>query len=94
MLHNMCASVKMEEGYMRISIEYTDPATRSTICDAIGDIERELDMYPEVIHKRQKNNNGVFCIEFSGNNYVCERSAGDFIEAILKKLNIKQCDDH
>ena len=92
MLHNMCASVKMEEGYMRISIEYTDPSSRSTICDAIGDVEIDLNMHPEVFHRRLEDNKGIFGIEFSGNDYVCQRSSGEFIEAVLKKLDIKECD--
>ncbi len=92
MLHDMCASVKMEEGYMRISIEYTDPSSRSIICDAIGDVEMELDMTPEVFHKRVEDNKGIFGIEFSGGDYICQRSSGEFIEAVLKKLDIKQCD--
>ncbi|MEA1955982.1 MAG: hypothetical protein U9N02_05765 [Campylobacterota bacterium] len=91
MLHNMCASVKMEEGYIRISIEYTDPKSRSIICDAIGDVEMELNMTPEVFHRRLKDSTGTFGIEFSGDDYICQRTSGEFIEVLLKKLNIKEC---
>ncbi|MEA1891924.1 MAG: hypothetical protein U9N33_04345 [Campylobacterota bacterium] len=93
MLHNMCASVKMEEGYMRISIEYTDPSSRSMICDTIGEVEIELDMRPEVFHRRLEDSKGVFGVEFSGEDYVCQRSSGEFIELLLKKLNISICDN-
>jgi len=92
MLHDKCATVKMEEGYMRMAIEYTDPSSRSVICDEIGHVEEEMGLYPEVIHRRINETSGTFSVEFSGEEYVCQRTSGEFIEAILKKLNIKQCD--
>jgi len=92
MLHDKCATVKMEEGYMRMTIEYTEQASRSVICDKIDEVEQEMDIYPEVIHRRISNNSGKFNIEFSGEEYVCQRTSGEFIEKILKKLNIKECD--
>jgi hypothetical protein len=92
MLHDKCASVKMEEGYMRMTIEYTDPSSRSVICDEIGKVEEEMNVYPEVIHRRISETSGTFSVEFSGEEYVCQRTSGEFIEAILKNLNIKQCD--
>jgi hypothetical protein len=82
----------MEEGYMRMTIEYTDPSSRSVICDKIGEVEKEMNIFPEVIHRRVSEDTGKFNIEFSGEEYVCHRTAGTFIESILKKLNIKECD--
>jgi len=92
MLDNMHAEVKMEEGYMRISIEYTKQSSRNTICDAIGEVEHSMDLYPEVIHRRLSNETGKFSVEFSGEDYVCQRTSGEFIETLLKKLNITKCD--
>ncbi len=92
MLHDKCATVKMEEGYMRMHIEYTDPSSRSVICDEIGVVEKEMDVYPEVLHRRVSTDSGTFSIEFSGAEYICQRTSGEFIEAVLKKLNIKECD--
>ena len=92
MLHDKCATVKMEEGYMRMTIEYTDPSSRSVICDEIGKVEEEMNVYPEVIHRRISETSGTFSIEFSGEEYVCQRTSGEFAEAVLKKLGIKQCD--
>jgi len=92
MLHDKCATVKMEEGYMRMTVEYTDPSSRSVICDEIGRVEEEMDLYPEVIHRRVTNTSGTFSIEFSGEEYICQRTAGEFAEAVLKRLGIKQCD--
>jgi len=92
MLHNMEASVLMEEGYMRIHIEYTNPKSRSLICDAIGEIELEMDVHPEVIHRRLGKEGGTFSVEFSGDTYICSRTSGEFIEALLKRLNITKCE--
>lgn len=92
MLHDKCASIKMEEGYMRMTIEYTGLESRSLICDGIGIVEKEMDVYPEVIHRRVTNDSGTFSIEFSGEEYVCQRTSGEFAEAVLKKLGIKECD--
>ena len=92
MLDNMHAEVKMEEGYMRLSIEYTKKESRSKICDAVEEIEHEMDMYPEVIHRRLTEETGKFSVEFSGEDYICQRTSGDFMERVLKKLNIDHCD--
>ena len=92
MLHDKCATVKMEEGYMRMTIEYTEQSSRSVICDKIGEVEQEMDIYPEVLHRRISGDTGKFNIEFSGEGYVCQRTSGEFVEAVLKKLNIKKCD--
>ncbi|RLA77411.1 MAG: hypothetical protein DRG78_17480 [Epsilonproteobacteria bacterium] len=92
MLHDKCATVKMEERYMRMTIEYTGLESRSLICDEIGKVEKEMDVYPEVIHKRVTSESGTFSIEFSGEGYICQRTSGEFAEAILKKLGIKKCD--
>jgi hypothetical protein len=93
MLKNRCASVKMEEGYMRATIEYTESSCRSIICDAIDEVEREMDIHPEVIHRRLKGEAGTFCVEFGGcEDYNEQRESGEFIEILLKKLEITQCD--
>jgi len=82
----------MEEGYMRIAIEYTNPASRSFICDEIGKVEEEMDLYPEVIHRRLTNTSGTFSVEFSGEEYICQRTAGEFAETVLKRIGVKECD--
>lgn len=92
MLHNKCATVKMEEGYMRVSIEYTEPDCRSVICDTIGEVEKEMDVFPEVLHRRVGDESGTFCVEFSGEDYICTRTSGEFIERLLEKLKITKCD--
>jgi len=92
MLNDKCATVIMEEGYMRLHIEYTDPSSRSIICDEIGVIEKDMDVYPEVLHRRVSVDSGTFSVEFSGGEYFCQRTSGEFIEAVLKKLDIKKCD--
>jgi hypothetical protein len=88
----MEASVLMEEGYMRIHIEFTNPESRSLICDTIGEVEMEMDVHPEVIHRRLEKEGGTFSVEFSGETYICSRTSGEFIETLLKKLNITECE--
>ena len=94
MLNNRSASVKMEEGYMRATIQYSDPSDRAVICDTIGAVERELDLFPEVVHRRKDGTRGSFSVEFGGSDeYVCSRTCGEFIEKLLYKLDITACDD-
>jgi len=85
------AVVRMEEGYMNLNIEYRDKEDRAIICDTIGDIEHELNVYPEVVHKRDKEG-GTFTIEFSEEVYVHSRIPGEFIEKVLHKLGIEHCE--
>jgi len=86
------ATVRMEEGYMQLSIDYTDKTDRSVICDIIGDVEHELDLYPEVAHKRDKEG-GTFTVEFSDEVYIHSRIPGEFVEKVLHKLGIEHCEE-
>jgi len=92
MIFNRHAKVIMEEGYMRLSIEYTNPKSRLIICDTVDKIEKEMEVHPEVLHRRIDETKGAFSIEFSGEDYVCTRTSGDFIERVLKALDIEKCD--
>jgi len=93
MINNRSAQVKMEEGYMRLTIQYSEVNDRSIICDVIGDIEREFDLFPEVVHRRKDDICGSFSVEFGGSDdYLCTRTCGQFVETILKKLNITACE--
>jgi hypothetical protein len=94
MLNNRSASVKMEEGYMRVTIQYNDIKDRSIICDTIDDIERQMNMFPEVIHRRRDDTSGSFSVEFGGSDeYLCTRTCGEFIEILLKTLHITACNN-
>ena len=92
MIFNRHAKVVMEDEYMRLSIEYTNPKSRLIICDAVSEIEKDVNVYPKVIHRRLENDSGAFSIEFSGEDYICTRTAGEFIERVLKDLDIEKCD--
>ena len=94
MLNNRSASVKMEEGYMRVTIQYSESDDRSVICDTIGEVEKDLDLFPEVVHRRKDATCGSFSVEFGGNeDYLCTRTCGQFVETLLKKLHITACND-
>jgi len=86
------ASVNMEEEYMRLIIEYKDSSDRTNICSSIDKIEIETNTHPEVIHKRDQNSGGTYYIEFSKEIYSQTRTPGEFIEKLLKELNINHCE--
>jgi len=86
------ARVMMEEEYMTLVVEYKNKQDRSTICDNIGNIEEKYDVHPEVIHQRLKDGGGNFSIEFSKEIYTNSRIPGEFIEDVLKSLNIEHCE--
>lgn len=83
--------VRMEEGYMRLTIEYDDPRFKTEICQNIAVIEEKLEIYPEVLHRRDSEKKWFCSVEFSGEDYICSRTCGEFFEALLKKLDIKEC---
>jgi len=86
------AIVSMEEEYMRLQIDYSPSSDRTEICSTVDTIEKEFDLYPEVIHKRDKNG-GSYFIEFSKDIYTSSRLPGEFIEKLLKALAIEHCEE-
>jgi len=86
------AYVNQEEEYMRLQINYSLSEDRTTICSTIDSVEREFDIHPEVIHQRDKSGGGTYCIEFSKEIYSNTRIPGEFIEKLLKDLEISHCE--
>ncbi|MCH9741337.1 MAG: hypothetical protein K0U38_10955 [Epsilonproteobacteria bacterium] len=91
MSDKIAAMVRMEEGYMRLTIEYDNPSFKTEICKNIAAMEQKLDIYPEVIHRRDSEKKWFCSAEFSGDDYICSRTCGEFIEGLLCNLNIKEC---
>lgn len=89
---NKTALVSMEEEYMRLQIDYTLPNDRTGICTTIDAAEKEFDLYPQVVHKRN-DQGGSYCIEFDKELYRASRAPGDFIEKVLKELDIQKCEE-
>ena len=89
MARDMCAEVRMEEGYMRMSIEYNNDDSRVTIQNAIAAVEKETQLFPSVIRRAISEHAGNISVEFDV-EWV-QRDAGDFCEAVLKKLGIDHC---
>lgn len=86
----MCAVVRMEEMYLRLTIEYSNDESKKQISDAIEKIEKQTNLYPSVIRRAISAEAGNFSIEF---NVECEnREAGQFFELVMKELNITHCD--
>jgi hypothetical protein len=91
MSDKVTAGVRMEEGYMRLTLEYKNPEFKIDICKKIAKIEKNLKIYPEVLHRRDNDEKCFTSIEFSGDDYICTRTCGEFIDNILKELEINQC---
>ena len=85
------AIVRMEEGYMRLTLEYDHPSLKTEICKFVGEAEKNLEIYPEVLHRRDSEKRCFTSIEFSGDDYTCNRSCGEFIETIVGGLGIETC---
>ncbi|HHB94176.1 MAG TPA: hypothetical protein ENK88_03435 [Campylobacterales bacterium] len=86
------AVVRMEEGYMRLTIQYNDPTYKSEICKDIAGLEQKLDIYPEVIYRKDSVDKWSCSIEFSGDEYICSRTCGEFIETLIHDLGINECE--
>jgi hypothetical protein len=91
MSENVTAVVRMEEGYMRLILEYKNPEFKIEICKSIAETEMNLKIYPEVIHRRDSDKKCFTSVEFSGDDYTCDRTCGKFIEDVIKGLDIKKC---
>jgi hypothetical protein len=91
MSENVTAIVRMEEGYMRLTLEYINPEFKIEICKEIAKIEMDLKIYPEVIHRRDSDKKCFTSIEFSGDDYTCDRTCGEFIEKVVTGLGIETC---
>ncbi len=89
MERDMCADVKMEEGYMRMSVEYNNDTSKAKIQDAIAKIEKKMGLYPSVIRRAISANAGNMSVEFGADGI--HRDAGDFCEAVIKELGIGHC---
>ena len=89
MARDMCADVRMEEGYMRMSIEYNNEESRTKIDKAIADVEKDMQLFPSVIRRAISEHAGNISTEFD-TEWV-QREAGEFCEIVLKKLGIDHC---
>ena len=89
MSRDMCVDVKMEEGYMRMSVEYNNDISKKKIQEAIGVIEKKMQLFPSVIRRAISDTAGNFSIEFGYDS--CQRSSGEFCEALMKELGIGKC---
>ena len=83
------ATVRMEEGYMRLTLGYVDPLFKGEVCQVIANLENDLKVYPEVIHRREGEDRCFTSIEFSGDEYICSRTCGSFIESMLQTLKMQ-----
>jgi len=90
MSRNMCAVVRMEERYLRLTIEYNNQESKKQIDDVVSKIEKETNLFPSVTRRSIGADAGNYSIEFDAGSG--DREAGDFFEKVIKELNITQCD--
>ncbi|MCK5294930.1 MAG: hypothetical protein KAJ49_09775, partial [Arcobacteraceae bacterium] len=86
---DMCADVKMEEGYMRMSIEFNNDESRNKIQNAISNVEKEMKLYPSIIRRNIDEHAGNVSVEFGDDGLP--RDDGDFCEKVMKQLGISNC---
>ena len=84
---NMCADMKMEEGYMRMSIEFDNANSKDQILSAITTAEQNIEANPDILVREVDNFIGNISVEFFVEGVT--REAGDFCESVLQSLNIK-----
>jgi ribosome recycling factor len=88
---NRCAVVRMEEGYLSLTVEYSDNDTRLQIAEVIKQIEEEMKIYPSVVRRAINDHAGNFSIEFDAEDDNC-RDGGAFFEKVMKTLGIDRCE--
>ena len=89
-MSNVTAMVRMEEGYMRLTLEYMNPMFKTNICKNIAKVESNLKMYPEVLHRYDSEEKCFTSVEFSGDDYTCDRTCGEFIDEVVQGLGIQE----
>ena len=89
MARDMCADVKMEEGYMRMSVEYNNDVSKKKIQEAIGVVEKKMQLFPDVTRRAISDTAGNFSVEFGVDGIP--RDAGDFCQALMDELGINKC---
>ncbi len=90
MENNIIAIVRMEEGYMRLTLEYMNPIFKTEICKNIAKVEKILNIYPEVLHRYDGQTKCFTSVEFSGDDYICDRTCGEFIDEVMHGLGVKE----
>jgi hypothetical protein len=86
----MCANVMMEEGYMRMSVEFDNANDRDKIEAAIAKSEKEMQLFPSVLRRNISEDAGNFSVEFAVESNP--RDAGDFFNAVMKECGIDKCE--
>jgi hypothetical protein len=88
-MSNMCATVRMEEKYLKININYTNLDEKNAIFNTVSKLDEKYKLHPDVYIRVLSENSGHYTIEFS--NEHDNRETGTFFEELLKSLDIKEC---
>ena len=79
----------MEERYSRLVIEYFTLKQKEDIFNATNALIKKFKVYPGQTIQPKGEFHGEFSLEF---NDDYDKVAGDFFEAIIKKLDINKCE--
>lgn len=90
MARNLCANVMMEEGYMRMSVEFDNNTDREKIENTINIAEDKYKLYPSVIRRNISETAGNYSLEFQVEG--TPREAGEFFQFIMSELGIDHCE--
>jgi len=82
-------TVRMEENYMRVTIRYDEPSYKADICKNVALIEKDLNIFPEILHRKDNGKKWFCTAEFAGEDYVCSRKCGEFIEKLIHNLGLE-----
>jgi phage terminase large subunit len=93
MKRNLCVTIRMEEKYLRMVIEYENDETRDKINEAISKIEKQMDLFPSVIRRAFSKHTGNFSVEFEVESEIDHRDAGEFCEEVMKILGVTHCEE-
>ncbi len=80
---------EMEERYARLVIEYFTLDQKESIFNATNELIKEFSIYPSQTIQPKGEFQGEFTLEF---NDDYDKNAGEFFDALIKKLNISKCE--
>lgn len=80
---------EMEERYARLVIEYFNREQKEQIFDTTNELIKTFQIFPTQTMTPKGEFAGEFCLELH-DDY--DKDAGDFFEALIKKLGIDHCE--
>ena len=80
---------RQEERYCGLNLEFTVPSDKDKIVKNVAELKAELKLDPDVFENNKPDGTGGVYIEFL-DDY--DKESGIFFEALIKRLDIKECE--